>query len=343
MSLTDALSHAFQHSREFQTAKEELYLAALALSLERHLWTPQLMAQISSQYANYGQVRDFDHAMDMVSQIAVEQRLPYGGEVTARVLNTLMRDLTNHVTTGETGAMIIEANIPLLRGAGRVARESRYQAERDLIYAVRTFEQFRRDLAVDIASDYFQLQQLRQAIVNATESIRSFTLEAERTRALGQTGRLLELDRDRRPATAAEVGAIQVIGGAHNAVSRCFYDGRAKTYMPYFIEGSETSNLLVENCVIINGWNGSAFSHCADLTIRHCVYYNCLIQSLHFYNNADALEEIQAVQAKPRRTDVRVVFCSLAWVPMWQVSLADGQSLRLPAREAPQRPPVADS
>jgi hypothetical protein len=27
---------------------------------------------------------------------------------------------------------------------------------------VRTFEQFRRDLAVDIASDYFQLQQLRQ-------------------------------------------------------------------------------------------------------------------------------------------------------------------------------------
>ncbi|NLF02677.1 MAG: DUF87 domain-containing protein [Anaerolineales bacterium] len=58
---------------------------------------------------------------------------------------------------------------------------------------------------------------------------------------------------------------------------------------------------------------------------------------------ADALEEIQAVQAKPRRTDVRVVFCSLAWVPMWQVSLTDGQSLRLPAREAPQRPPVADS
>ncbi len=41
--------------------------------------------------------------MDMVSQIAVEQRLPYGGEVTARVLNTLMRDLTNHVTTAKRG------------------------------------------------------------------------------------------------------------------------------------------------------------------------------------------------------------------------------------------------
>lgn len=87
---------------------------------------------------------------------------------------------------------------------------------------------------------------------------------------------------------AAEAGAIQVIGGAHHVVSRCFYDGRAETYMPYFVEGSQTNDLLVENCVIVNGWNGSAFSHCADLTIRHCVYYNCLIQSLHFYNDADA-------------------------------------------------------
>ncbi len=213
MSLTDALSYAFRHSREYQTAKEDLYLAALALSLERHLWTPQLMAQVSSQYANYGQIRNFDHAMDMVSQIAVEQRLPYGGEVTARVVNVLMRDLTNHVTTGETGAMILEANLPLLRGAGRVARESRYQAERNLIYAVRNFEQFRRDLAVAIAADYFQLQQLRQAIVNATESIRSFALEAERAQALGRTGRLLELEAQR-----AEQQRLLAINGRVDAV-----------------------------------------------------------------------------------------------------------------------------
>jgi len=43
-----------------------------------------------------------------------------------------------------------------------VAYESRFQAERDLIYAVRDYESFRRSLTVAIAGDYFNLQQLRQ-------------------------------------------------------------------------------------------------------------------------------------------------------------------------------------
>ncbi|NLO07386.1 MAG: hypothetical protein GX131_16275 [candidate division WS1 bacterium] len=84
--------------------------------------------------------------------------------------------------------------------------------------------------------------------------------------------------------TASNTGAIRVVGGANNTLSRCFYDGRAATYMPYFVSGRGTQNLLLENCVIINGWNGSSFQFCPGLTIQNCVYYNCLIQSLHVYN-----------------------------------------------------------
>ncbi|HUS81491.1 MAG TPA: right-handed parallel beta-helix repeat-containing protein, partial [Armatimonadota bacterium] len=87
--------------------------------------------------------------------------------------------------------------------------------------------------------------------------------------------------------TPAETGAIQVVGGAHNVLSRCFYDGRARTYMPYFVAARGTDDLLLENCVIINGWNGSSFRACPNLTIRNCVYYNCLIQALHVYNTPD--------------------------------------------------------
>ncbi len=219
LSLADSLGYAFGHARELQNAKEDLYLAALALSLERHLWTPQLVGEISSQYANYGQIRNFDHAMDMVSSVAVQQKLPYGGEVTARVLGTLMRDLTHHLTAGETGSLVLEARIPLLRGAGPAAFESRYQAERDLIYAVRAFERFRRVLAVDIAGDYFNLQQLRQEIVNEEESIKSFTSEAERARALWQTGRILQLevqraDQDRLVAISRKIDAVEAFQSA---------------------------------------------------------------------------------------------------------------------------------
>ena len=213
-TLADALAYAFAHSREFQSAKEDLYLAALALTLERHLWTPRPFGELHSQYANYGQANHFDHAMDAVAEAGVRQRLPYGGEVTARVINNWMRDLTNRATVGESGAMLLEANVPLLRGAGRAAFESRYQAERNLIYAVRTLESFRRGLAVDIASDYFELQQLRQEIINAEESIDGFSQLANRARAFWDAGRLIILDvqraeQDRLVAMNRQVTAIE--------------------------------------------------------------------------------------------------------------------------------------
>lgn len=213
-TLSDALGYAFRHARDFQSAKEDLYLAALALSLERHMWTPRLMGDIRTRYANYGEIRNFDHAMDVVAQTAVEQKLPYGGEVTAKVINSLMRDLTHHLTSGETGQAVLEANIPLLRGAGPAAYESRYQAERNLIYAVRTFERFRQTFAVSVARDYFELQRLKQEIVNVTDSIRSFAVMVDLARARWLTGRVLELEvqraeQDRLDASNRRLVAIE--------------------------------------------------------------------------------------------------------------------------------------
>ena len=48
---------------------------------------------------------------------------------------------------------------------------------------------------------------------------------------------------------------------------------------------------------------------------------------------ADTLEEIETVEITPRRADVTVEFCGLAWMPVWRVTLEDGQRLDLPARE----------
>jgi hypothetical protein len=48
---------------------------------------------------------------------------------------------------------------------------------------------------------------------------------------------------------------------------------------------------------------------------------------------ADKLEEIEEFEVNPRRTDVTVEFCGLAWVPTWQVILENGRQLELPARE----------
>jgi len=49
---------------------------------------------------------------------------------------------------------------------------------------------------------------------------------------------------------------------------------------------------------------------------------------------AKTLEHIEEIQIKPRRADVTVEFCGLAWVPMWHVTLEDGRTIELPAYQA---------
>jgi outer membrane protein TolC len=219
LTLADSLAYAFAHSWDFQTAKETLYLSALDLTLERHLWGPILFANLGSDYTNLGKANNFDQSLQSVMEAGVRQKLPYGGEIVARTIDNLLSDLRDRAIDGATGQMLLEGNVPLLRGAGKSAYETRYQAERNLIYAVRRFENVRRDLAVAIAGSYFNLQQLRQQITNAQASIKSFELEVGRTRALWRIGRYIRLDVQRAEqnvlgAQNAEVDAVEAYQAA---------------------------------------------------------------------------------------------------------------------------------
>ncbi len=48
---------------------------------------------------------------------------------------------------------------------------------------------------------------------------------------------------------------------------------------------------------------------------------------------ANTLASIEEFKVTPRRADVHVEFCGLAWAPVWRAALADGQTIDLPARE----------
>jgi hypothetical protein len=62
-------------------------------------------------------------------------------------------------------------NIPLLRGAGEfIAAESLTQAHRNLVYAVRDFEQYKRDFIVRIANSFLTVLQAGQRIINHEEN-----------------------------------------------------------------------------------------------------------------------------------------------------------------------------
>ncbi|MDP6539487.1 MAG: TolC family protein, partial [Planctomycetota bacterium] len=86
---------------------------------------------------------------------------------------------------------------PLLRGAGRrIVTESLTQAERDLLYEVRSFERFRRTFAVDIAGSYYRLLQQQDAVANEEANFETVRLIRLRNEALADAGRLSPIQVD---------------------------------------------------------------------------------------------------------------------------------------------------
>jgi outer membrane protein TolC len=181
--------------REFLTAEEEYTLAAIRLLIERHLWSPRFLATSTAQIAADNPISgDATTALRVINELRATQRLPYGGLVEARYVYTLTEQLRRAVGDRTTSShqLVVTGTIPLLRGAGEAAREDLTQAERDLVYAARNFEDFRRSYLVSIANDYFDLVLLKAEIDNLETVLKLLRGLEERTRALVTAGRLAE-------------------------------------------------------------------------------------------------------------------------------------------------------
>jgi len=191
LDLAGAVAYALRHGREYQTAAENYVIVALNLLIERHLWSPRFFDEMSATAVTSGSGGVFDASLNLVNELSVRQRLPYGGQVSASVLASAAEDLRRRVSDQSTqsASALLRADIPLLRGAGQAAREDRVQAERNLIYAAREFERFRREFYTSIATDYLDLIVRQQGIANAERQVQSFRGVEARERALVEAGR----------------------------------------------------------------------------------------------------------------------------------------------------------
>jgi parallel beta-helix repeat protein len=98
---------------------------------------------------------------------------------------------------------------------------------------------------------------------------------------------------------APELGPIiQITGGSHHIIRRCFHDGReVEGYVGTLIDAARSDHLLIENSVFIGGMNEAiSLNACPQATVRHCVFYNNFLRSLtahmlkpdvllHFHHN----------------------------------------------------------
>ena len=76
-------------------------------------------------------------------------------------------------------------------------------------------------------------------------------------------------------------GCISIRGGSNNVIRRCFHDGREREgYVTDFLRAGNTTALLVENCVMINGMGtGLTLGRCYGTVVRHCVFFSNFIRA----------------------------------------------------------------
>lgn len=215
LSLEEALKIAVQHNRTYQSRKEQLYIGALGLSLARHQFTPLLSGQASARIA--GQTEQaVDVVVDPITQqpktllsdnLVEQQNIGADGGINASWLirdigrlttsfsTDFLRFITGDprtVTSSQVGANFAR---PLLRNAGfKQQMENLTQAERDLLYDLREFTQFRKEFSVQVATSFYGVLGNRDTVRNSFLNLQSSRKNAERTRALAQEGRITQAD-----------------------------------------------------------------------------------------------------------------------------------------------------
>ncbi|MDI9403026.1 MAG: TolC family protein [Limnohabitans sp.] len=187
----DSIAYAIEHSNEYLTAEEAYLLVAIRLLIEERRWQLLPSNVTTATFANDGTNGRFNNAVSIVDELGVSQRLPFGGEVAAAFVVQATQQLDDYLQNNDTQSadIVLEAAFPLLRGFGDVALEPLIQQRRNLIYAARNFEQFRRDFFQDLADDYLTLVLQLQGIANGERQVERSAAVESRMKALVESGR----------------------------------------------------------------------------------------------------------------------------------------------------------
>lgn len=149
IKLDQAMELAVINSREFQNRREDLYLAALPVTLERFAFAPQAflaeeaIRERTGRQSSVGQ----QNRWRFNSDTGFSKLFSTGALLLVSFANRTAIDLTgNGPHTTSVSDVNLDLVQPLLRGGGRaVTLEPLTQAERNLLYEIRSYARFRKE------------------------------------------------------------------------------------------------------------------------------------------------------------------------------------------------------
>jgi outer membrane protein TolC len=141
------------HSREYQTAREQLYLAALVESLNRFDFDAHWFGTNTTIFDHFGSSETEVNTLTTNTDFGFTRNFAAGGQLIFDIANSFVftfSGINQTVTTTNIGITFIQ---PLLRGFGRRVRlEQLTEGERRVLYAVRDYARFRKIFYVNLTT-----------------------------------------------------------------------------------------------------------------------------------------------------------------------------------------------
>ncbi len=147
LKIDQAIELALLNSREFQDRREDLYLVALPVTLERYSFAAQ--AKAAEQIIRESTGRDVPggggEAWTIKTDPGFTRKFASGGELIVKLANQIVVDLSGPKPQTSISNLTLTFVQPLLGGGGlAVTLEALTLAERTLMYAVRSYARFRK-------------------------------------------------------------------------------------------------------------------------------------------------------------------------------------------------------
>jgi len=222
LSLDEALEASVSYGREYLTRKESVFLNALDLTLARFELSPMFRADAGVVRASDSRSVELEEGFtELVAEntfsrtqsASVDWLLATGARLSADFTQDFLRIMSGNQSINESD-LAVSLVQPLLQGGGTtVTLETLTQAERDLLYDLRAFADFRRSYIVSIVTDYYNVLQARDRVQNSYVAYQGFVESVEREEAFAEEDRRTqtELGQLRQAALQSESRWIDAI------------------------------------------------------------------------------------------------------------------------------------
>lgn len=220
LSLLEAIDVAAENSREFQRAKESLYLSAL--NLTRSQWDFSVQFGVGGN-AEVNGTGDDSANVALRDDLAASVNSTAGTRVFSSFANSFLRSVMNGGAFDGSSILNLGLTQPIMRGAGTsIAREPLTQSERDVVYQMRDFERFRATFAVQVVSSYYQVVRQMADLKSVEASYRSFVQNRELTQEYYAAGRktITDLGRALQSEYSAEADLVTSKNALATALDR---------------------------------------------------------------------------------------------------------------------------